>query len=261
MRPRLSNLTLVSLFIWIVLGTVAVAQESPLDRPFPQPMYLLHITETSTTSGPRTRDDYILYPQQPQDGILITPDGMGGTFNNRAETIAGPFYTLGQVCSYVRSWGSRAQALGCPAEPPPITPTIESPEPTSELSATAEPSRSPSSRTSLSEWWDGLSGAGKAITIGGAVLIALWLLGRLGEPKPPPTQEASIRRSCAQPCSISGCTRSCIREADGHTSGHNCGGSHVSCSASCPRTRCHRPCSYSGTIHDPPHRCPDHGTF
>lgn len=251
------KLTLVSLFIWIGLGTVAVAQENPLDRPFAQPMYLLHITETSTTSGPRIRDDYILYPQQPQDGFLVTPDGMGGTFNNRAETVGGPFYTLGQVCIYVQSWGPRAQALGCPATPP-ITTTIESPEPTLELSPTSQRSPSTNSRTSLSEWWDSLSGTGKLFVIGAAALIAIWIFRSLGENKPPPTQEASIKRTCGQPCRVSGCSRSCVLEADGHTS-HNCGGSHVSCSASCPR--CHKPCAYSGQIHDPPHRCPDHSTF
>jgi hypothetical protein len=108
---------------WFAVTEIA-AQQDPLDKPFNKPMYLIHITETGTISGPRKRDDYILYPEAPKDGILVTPDGEGGTFTNKADLAGGPYRTLREVCQ----GGGPAQALknlGCPS----VSPARPSPSP------------------------------------------------------------------------------------------------------------------------------------
>ena len=103
LAPRLSwrILVRISLLALAVLSVVGVghAQEDDFwDKPFSKPLYLVHITETGTMSGPRERDDYILYPIAPEDGVLLTADGSGGYFINQAELAGGPFNTRREVC-------------------------------------------------------------------------------------------------------------------------------------------------------------------
>jgi hypothetical protein len=98
----------------LFLGT-AWAQEDPLDKPFTQPLYLIHITGTGTINGPTKRDDYMLYPAPPDNkGILITPDGEGGTFTNSAELVGGPFKTLREACGAAQGLPKALSSLGCP---------------------------------------------------------------------------------------------------------------------------------------------------
>ncbi len=88
------------------LGVPAHTPSSPdvyLDKPFGKPQYLIHITETSTLSGPIKKDVYILWGETPKDGILRTPDASsGGWFINKAEEAGGPFQTPREVCANTR---------------------------------------------------------------------------------------------------------------------------------------------------------------
>jgi hypothetical protein len=65
-----------------------------------------------TINGPRERDDYILYPQAPEDGVLLTADGYGGYFINKAELAGGPFRTRREVCSAAAGIPEEKLSLG-----------------------------------------------------------------------------------------------------------------------------------------------------
>ncbi len=105
-------LGMVSLAI-LLAGSAGYAQEDDAwDEPFPEPLYLVHITETGTMDGPRERDDYILYPQAPDDGVLLTADGYGGYFINKAELAGGPFRNRREVCSAAAGIPEEKLAIG-----------------------------------------------------------------------------------------------------------------------------------------------------
>jgi hypothetical protein len=97
-------------------GEAVWAQEDPLDKAFGQPMYVVHLSWTNTLGGRVDKDGYMLFPEQPKDGILVTPDGSGGTFTNGAELIGGPFNTLREACGAVRGNAKASQDLGCPQQ-------------------------------------------------------------------------------------------------------------------------------------------------
>ena len=103
--------TLVACLVSLIVPSAVRAQDD--DTPFPQPMYLIHITETGTMDGPRRRDDYMLYPQPPQNGILVTADGSGGTFTNKAELIGGPFRSEAEACRFAGGDTRLLGAIGC----------------------------------------------------------------------------------------------------------------------------------------------------
>ena len=106
-----TRVILIACLVALIVPSGVRAQDD--DRPFPQPMYLIHITETGTMDGPRIRDDYMLYPQAPQNGILVTPDGTGGTFTNKAELIGGPFGNKAEACRFARGDNRFLAAIGC----------------------------------------------------------------------------------------------------------------------------------------------------
>jgi hypothetical protein len=57
----------------------------------------------------------MLYPVAPDNkGILITPDGEGGTFTNSAELVGGPFKTLREACGAAQGLPKALSSLGCP---------------------------------------------------------------------------------------------------------------------------------------------------
>lgn len=94
-------------------ASVGHAQDDEFwDEPFAEPLYLVHITETSTMYGPVKKDVYILYPQEPENGVLLTADGSGGYFINQAESAGGPFHTRRQVCANVQGIPEEKLSLG-----------------------------------------------------------------------------------------------------------------------------------------------------
>jgi pSer/pThr/pTyr-binding forkhead associated (FHA) protein len=105
-----------ALLVFLASSATAFTQgDEYWDQPFSQPQYLVHITETGTPSGPRERDDYILYPQAPEDGVLLTADGYGGWFINSAVLAGGPFITPRQVCAGSGSIPPEKRPLDCSA--------------------------------------------------------------------------------------------------------------------------------------------------
>ena len=132
------------------------ADTRDLDAPFDVPRYLIHHTGRGTSGGYQPLDYYSLEAQLPQDGTMLTPDGMGGTFTDNVETTGGPFSTLRQVCSFAQDGGLPAvsSAFGCPQEavpppPPPPNPPLQNEE--------------PSVFDRLAEGWNGLSQGAKLI--------------------------------------------------------------------------------------------------
>lgn len=91
------------LVMTMALGGVAAAQgpDFDWDQEFPYTVYLVHITETGTVSGPMEKDVYILFPKPPEDGVLLTADGYGGWFINKAEAASGGLTTPRQVCAAI----------------------------------------------------------------------------------------------------------------------------------------------------------------
>lgn len=97
----------------LLAGSAGHAQEDEYwDEPFAEPLYLVHISETATMDGPVKKDVYILYPQEPEGGVLLTADGYGGYFINQAESAGGPFPTRRQVCAAVQGIPEEKLSLG-----------------------------------------------------------------------------------------------------------------------------------------------------
>jgi len=69
----------------------------PVERFEFGPHWLIHITETMTMGGPVEKDAWILYPAEPENGIIRTADGYGGTFTNKTDQHFGPFTSNYQV--------------------------------------------------------------------------------------------------------------------------------------------------------------------
>jgi hypothetical protein len=69
------------------------------DKPFDSPQYLLHATGHGTMDGPRPDDWWFLNPNQPTNGFVALPDGMGGTFTYSIDQSLGPFNTPREVCA------------------------------------------------------------------------------------------------------------------------------------------------------------------
>ncbi len=104
-------------------GPARAADKFDWSKKFSQPYYLVHIIETSTMSGPVTKDAWILSIEQPDDqGILLTADGYGGTFSNKTDDSLGPFRSAGDVCTAAlgkglkgSSWGVEGRYWNCDA--------------------------------------------------------------------------------------------------------------------------------------------------
>lgn len=83
-----------------------------LDREFRSPLYVIHITGVRTQSGYQERDDYILYHEVPNsDGVLLIPDGSGGTYTHYGYKHSGSHTTPRDVCRATselktKSWSS-----------------------------------------------------------------------------------------------------------------------------------------------------------
>jgi len=90
----------VASLIILQLGCAqAVDDNSVWDKPFSQPQYLLHATGHGTMDGPRPDDWWFLNPNQPKNGFIELPDGMGGTFTYSIDQYQGPFNTPRVVCA------------------------------------------------------------------------------------------------------------------------------------------------------------------
>jgi pSer/pThr/pTyr-binding forkhead associated (FHA) protein len=110
---RLVGWSLLLGVAFLALSARLAAKEPDWDKPFDKPLYLVHISETSTERGPEKRDVYILHPNQPDDnGILLTSDSYGSQYINKAETAGGPFTTRRQVCDKVKAIPPEKLSLG-----------------------------------------------------------------------------------------------------------------------------------------------------
>ncbi len=84
---------------------------APFDKPFSRGYYLIHLLGTNTMDGFVEKDAYILWATQPENGWFLTPDGMGGTFNNKGTSIGGPFTTPRQVCAAAKGLPATKQSF------------------------------------------------------------------------------------------------------------------------------------------------------
>lgn len=97
-------LVLVILFVTSLIFLPLACSQPPdsisvWDKPLGSPQYLLHATGHGTMDGPRTDDWWFLNPNQPKNGFIELPDGMGGTFTYSIDQSMGPFNTPREVCS------------------------------------------------------------------------------------------------------------------------------------------------------------------
>lgn len=83
---------------------------APFDVEFGRGYYLIHLLGTSTINGFVEKDVYILNPDPPVDGWFLTADGEGGTFNNKGDSLGGPFRTPRAVCGAAK--GLSQQTFG-----------------------------------------------------------------------------------------------------------------------------------------------------
>ncbi|MFH1672055.1 MAG: hypothetical protein ABIF87_01305 [Pseudomonadota bacterium] len=102
MKKILAVSLLTSLVFFIVFTPRAQGKEFDFDQPFREPMFISHITETGTMYGPVKKDVYILYPAAPKDGALLTADGGGGWFINKADLFGGPYSKPREVCAAIQ---------------------------------------------------------------------------------------------------------------------------------------------------------------
>jgi hypothetical protein len=103
-RGLFENNAMLILMIFFVatLTLLQAACSQPADnwdKPFDSPQYLLHATGHGTMDGPRTDDWWFLNPDQPTNGFVALPDGMGGTFTYSIDQSMGPFNTPREVCA------------------------------------------------------------------------------------------------------------------------------------------------------------------
>lgn len=111
-RPILS----LGFVLWacFALSSALHAQDEAFwDSPFSVPLYVVRIKETATMYGLLPKNVYILYPVQPNaDGTLLTADGSGGHFINKAELHSGAHTTPRQVCNAVKGLDPSLLDLG-----------------------------------------------------------------------------------------------------------------------------------------------------
>lgn len=102
-RRLLAVLTLLLALLALLATRPSQAQTPNWDAPFRTPLYVLHVSESSSQYGPVQRDDYILHTALPdENGTVLVADGYGGVYINRAELFGGPFSTPRQVCEAVQ---------------------------------------------------------------------------------------------------------------------------------------------------------------
>ena len=105
-------------------------QTDPLDVPFRQPLYVLHLSWTITAEyGKVKNDNYILHASLPDEkGGILRPAEIG-QYQSGAELFAGPFTTPRQVCEAIKGLppaklSAIYNRIRCPAPPPPkLAPT------------------------------------------------------------------------------------------------------------------------------------------
>ena len=88
-----------SLILLQLAGSQPADENSIWDKPFSSPQYLLHATGHGTMDGPRSDDWWFLHSNQPKNGFIELPDGMGGTFTYSIDQALGPFNTPRKVCA------------------------------------------------------------------------------------------------------------------------------------------------------------------
>jgi pSer/pThr/pTyr-binding forkhead associated (FHA) protein len=104
--PALRCLAAVVSLVCLAFFAVALghaADDERWDRPFRNPQFLVHISETNTDIGWQDRDLYILHDRPPDaDGNVPTADGYGGWIQNKGEPAGGPYATPRKVCDRVK---------------------------------------------------------------------------------------------------------------------------------------------------------------
>lgn len=141
--------SLIALILFLISGPGLLSgQTDPLDVPFREPLYVLHLSWTITAEwGKVENDDYMLHPSLPdQNGVILRGAEMGW-YQSGAEYFAGPFTTPRQVCEAIKGLpiGKTMfirNVITCPAAPPPPPPEPK-PEPEPEPAARPEPAREP----------------------------------------------------------------------------------------------------------------------
>jgi hypothetical protein len=106
-RGLLENNAMLILIIFFVTsltllqlaGSQPADENSIWDKPFSSPQYLLHATGHGTMDGPRSDDWWFLHSNQPKNGFIELPDGMGGTFTYSIDQALGSFNTPREVCA------------------------------------------------------------------------------------------------------------------------------------------------------------------
>ncbi|MGI5819324.1 MAG: HEAT repeat domain-containing protein [Armatimonadota bacterium] len=77
------------------------------------PRYLVHIILTHTPNGPVEKDVWILHPGTPdENGTLLTADGYGGNFINKADRYSGPYTSNYQLAPVLVQLGLPGIWLG-----------------------------------------------------------------------------------------------------------------------------------------------------
>lgn len=72
---------------------------------FDRPMYLVHIIQTSTRSGPREEDSWSLFSRKPENDHITTPDGWGGVYHHKTRECLGPFSSSTEVLPVLNRLG------------------------------------------------------------------------------------------------------------------------------------------------------------
>lgn len=94
--------------------------EADDDTPTPEveriefgPLYLVHIILTHTTGGPVEKDTWILHSKTPdENGTLLTADGYGGNFINKADRYMGPYTSNYELAPVLVGLGIRGMWIG-----------------------------------------------------------------------------------------------------------------------------------------------------
>lgn len=77
------------------------------DRAFNAPQYFMHATMYSSSAGDIAEDTYFLFPTRPDErGVVVLPDGYGGSYWRLTDYVAGPFGTPRSVCGAAASRGA-----------------------------------------------------------------------------------------------------------------------------------------------------------
>ncbi len=98
----------------------------PWDDAFGRQQHLIHVIETSSWKGNTPVDYWFLFHTPPRaDGVVVTPDGHGGTWSRLSDTSRGPFKTARDVCDHAvditetefNAWNSN-DSFDCRKMPP-----------------------------------------------------------------------------------------------------------------------------------------------